>query len=119
MKRLIFITSNKHKVEEIGAVLKDFGIEIEQLKMEYEEDKEAGMEEVAKKAAKQLAEKLKKPVIVEDTGLFFKAYNNFPGPMPKFVFSGIGYEGIFKLLEGIGHYPELPAGIRKYRHLAT
>jgi len=26
---------------------------------------------------KELAEQLQKPVIVEDTGLYFKAYNNF------------------------------------------
>jgi len=37
---------------------------------------------------------------LEDTGLFFEAYNNFPGVLPKFVMNSIGFKGIFKLLEG-------------------
>ena len=98
--KLTFITSNKHKVEEIGFELKKYGVELEQLNIGYGEDKDADMEEVARKAAKELAEKLQKPVIMEDTGLYFKAYDNFPGAMPKFVFNGIGFDGIFRLLEG-------------------
>lgn len=98
--KLIFVTSNKHKVEEIGFELEKYGIELEQSNIGYEENKDESMVEVAKRASKQLAEKLRKPVIMEDTGLFFSAYNNFPGAMPKFVFNGIGFEGIFRLLEG-------------------
>ncbi|MFA5318201.1 MAG: non-canonical purine NTP pyrophosphatase [Patescibacteria group bacterium] len=98
--KLTFITTNKHKVEEIQAVLKDYGIEIEQAVMDYPEDKEKEMTEIAKESAKNLAEQLQKPVITEDTGLYFKAYNNFPGALPKFIFQGIGFAGILKLLEG-------------------
>ncbi|MFA4941585.1 MAG: non-canonical purine NTP pyrophosphatase [Patescibacteria group bacterium] len=98
--KLIFVTSNKHKVEEIGFELKKYGVELEQVNIGYGEDKDADMEEVAKKAAKELAEKLQKPIIMEDTGLYFNAYNNFPGAMPKFVFNSIGFDGIFRLLEG-------------------
>ncbi|PIR93006.1 hypothetical protein COT99_02985, partial [Candidatus Falkowbacteria bacterium CG10_big_fil_rev_8_21_14_0_10_43_10] len=47
--------------------------------MEYPEDKEKEMAEVAAESAKHLSKKLNKPVITEDTGLYFKAYNNFPG----------------------------------------
>jgi len=99
MKKLTFITTNKHKAQEIAAILRDYGIEIEQVIMEYEESKEDAMEAVSKKAAKFLADKLNKPLIVEDTGLFFKAYNNFPGAQPKFVIKAIGFDGIFRLLK--------------------
>jgi len=99
MKEITFITTNKHKVKEISAVLREYNIKVKQLKLNYEEDKEDTMEEVSKKAAKILANKLKQPVIVEDTGLFFKAYNNFPGALPKFVIQGIGFAGIFRLLK--------------------
>lgn len=57
------------------------------------------MEEIAQKASQKLAQQLDRPVVLEDTGLFFEAYNGFPGALPKFVFSTIGYRGIFKLLE--------------------
>lgn len=99
MKKLIFVTSNKHKIEEVGLILQYFGIEIEQMNIGYEEDKDDSMDVVAEKAARKLADKLNQPVIVEDTGLFFKAYNNFPGHLPKFVMSGIGFDGVFRLLK--------------------
>jgi len=54
----------------------------------------------AKKASKKLADELNKPIVLEDTGLFFEAYDGFPGPSPKFVFKTLGYKGIFKLLDG-------------------
>jgi len=98
--KLTFITTNKYKVEEIDAVLKNYGLEIEQVVMEYPEDKEKDVAEVAAESAKYLSKKLNKPVITEDTGLYFKAYNNFPGALPKFLFKGVGFEGIFKLLRG-------------------
>lgn len=97
--KLTFITTNRHKVEEMQEVLKNYDIELEQKEIDYPEDKEADMSEVCKKASKELAEKLQTSVIVEDTGLFFKAYNNFPGALPKFIYNSIGFDGIFKLLK--------------------
>ena len=99
MKEIIFITSNKHKVKEISAILKEYNIKVKQLKINYAEDKEDSMEEVSRKAAKFLSNKLNKPVIVEDTGIFFNAYNNFPGALPKFIINSIGFDGIFRLLK--------------------
>ncbi len=99
MKKIIFITTNKHKVEEVSVILRKYNISVEQLNIEYDEDKEASVEDISYKAAKFLANKLNKEIIVEDTGLFFKAYNNFPGALPKFIFNTIGFEGIFRLLK--------------------
>lgn len=100
MKKLKFITSNKYKFQEIQAVLANYNIEIEQADIDYPENKEDDLETVAQKASKDLAEKLQEPVIVEDTGFYFDAYNNFPGPHPKFIFNAIGFDGIFRLLAG-------------------
>jgi len=100
-KPIYFITTNKHKFEEISVILKkEFGVTIKHLDMEYEEDKSADMGAVCEKAAKKLANILKKNIFVEDTGLYFEAYNNFPGPMPKFIINGIGFDGVFRLLAG-------------------
>lgn len=84
---------------EVKAVLAEFDIDVEQIKVSYPEDKEDMMETVARKGAKLIATKLKKAVVVEDTGLFFEAYSGFPGAMPKFIFEKIGYDGIFRLLK--------------------
>ena len=100
MEKLAFVTTNVKKFEQISAVLKDYGIELEHVNIKYPEDQEAEMADISKIAAKDLADKLQRPVIVEDTGFFLHAYNNFPGPLAKFVHKGIGLEGIMKLLEG-------------------
>ncbi len=100
MRKLVFITTNKHKFAQVDLVLKEYEIELEQVVIDYPEDKEKEMKEISLEAAKNLAEKLNRPVIVEDTGLYFTAYNNFPGAQPKFVFNSLGFRGIFKLLEG-------------------
>ncbi|NOZ80783.1 MAG: non-canonical purine NTP pyrophosphatase [DPANN group archaeon] len=99
-RELLFITTNKHKVMQAKAVLAPFGIGVKGLKRPYDEASDDSIEEIAAKAAKQLADRLKRPVMVEDTGVFFDAYPGFPGAFPKFVFAGIGYDGLFRLLRG-------------------
>ncbi|HEX9721688.1 MAG TPA: RdgB/HAM1 family non-canonical purine NTP pyrophosphatase [Candidatus Paceibacterota bacterium] len=98
--KVTFVTTNKHKFQEVQDILKNYAIELEHLDMEYEENHDSSLDEIARSAAKKLAEKLQKPVVLEDTGLFFEAYNNFPGALPKFVIHSIGFKGIFKLLQG-------------------
>lgn len=101
MRKITFVTGNKHKLEEMNLLLAEFGIElVQEREVDYIEDKEKEMKEICESASSDLAKKLGREVVVEDTGLYFEAYNNFPGPQPKFVFNSIGFEGIFKLLEG-------------------
>ena len=57
------------------------------------------MEEVAEEKARQAFVKVKKPVIAEDTGVYFEGYNNFPGLFAKRVFLGIGFEGLLALIK--------------------
>jgi XTP/dITP diphosphohydrolase len=98
--KIYFVTTNKHKFAQVKEILKDYPIEMEHLDMSYDENHDDSMQDIAKTAAKKLANELKKPIVLEDTGLYFKAYNGFPGALPKFVFNTIGFKGIFKLLEG-------------------
>lgn len=98
--KVAFVTTNKHKFREVQDILKAYPIELEHLDMEYEENHDSSLDEIARDAAKKLANELQKPIVLEDTGLFFEAYHNFPGALPKFVMNSIGYKGIFKLLAG-------------------
>jgi XTP/dITP diphosphohydrolase len=98
--RVSFVTTNKYKFREAQDILKDYPVELEWLNREYEENHDESIEEIARTAAAKLAHELGKPVIVEDTGLFFEAFNHFPGALPKFVFNGLGFKGILKLLKG-------------------
>ncbi|MEM4347821.1 MAG: XTP/dITP diphosphatase [Candidatus Altiarchaeota archaeon] len=100
MKVVNFATSNKFKVDEANSVGKNFGIRFVQLEVGYPEIRDENVENVAKAGAKFVFEKIKKPVVVEDTGLYIKALNGFPGSYSKFVFQKIGNKGILRLLEG-------------------
>jgi len=100
MKQVTLITTNRSKAEEIADALKPYGVLLNHESVQYAEDKEAHMEEVCMTAARELSASLRKNVMVDDTGIFFEACNNFPGALPKFVVRGIGLEGILRLLAG-------------------
>jgi XTP/dITP diphosphohydrolase len=54
--------------------------------------------EVAEDKAKKAFDSIKKPVIVEDDGLFIEDLNGFPGVYSSFAFKTIGNNGILNLL---------------------
>jgi len=55
--------------------------------------------EVAEDKVKKAFSIIKKPVIVEDDGLFIEDLNGFPGVYSSFVFKTIGNNGILNLLK--------------------
>ncbi|MFH1256592.1 MAG: non-canonical purine NTP pyrophosphatase [Candidatus Diapherotrites archaeon] len=99
-KRLFICTSNKHKVREIREILKPVGVELVQKKLPISEPDFESIEEVAIHKAKEAYAKVGKPLIAEDTGIYFGAYKNFPGHLAKRVWVSIGFDGLFRLLKG-------------------
>jgi len=97
--KISFVTQNKFKFNEVREILEKFGIEVEKINLEKPEEGNT-IEEIAKNAAEILANKLEKAVVVEDTGVFFKAYDNFPGINSKKVFNEIGFKGLLDKLKG-------------------
>ena len=100
MKRLMFVTGNSHKYSQLKALLSGYKVELVQKRINYPEDKERSGDELVMNALKYLGERVKQPFFIEDTSIKFKAYKNFPGNMPKYIFNALGYKGIFKLLRG-------------------
>lgn len=99
--KLYLATGNIHKVSEVQHILAPFGISIDHVP-EYEkiEPKEWDLEKVAGENAKRLANATGKPILVDDSGCFFNAYADFPGPLTNWAFQRLGYKGLLKLLEG-------------------
>lgn len=97
--KILFATSNQHKVKEANKIGKKFEIEFLQLEEPYPEIRDEDVSKVAEEGAKFLFEKIKKPLVVEDTGLFIEALNGFPGSYSAFVFKKIGNQGILQLLK--------------------
>ncbi len=94
------VTSNPGKVREIKVILGN-KVKVNHINKEYTELRSDAPEEIAKEAAKRLAEELQKAVVVEDSGLFIKALNNFPGTCSSYIHKRIGLKGILKLMENI------------------
>jgi len=95
-----FVTSNKNKVREFRSILGE-NIKLNHIEMAYPELRSDNPQEIAKMSAKSLAEKLKKAVVVEDSGLFISALNGFPGTCSAYIHKRIGLEGILKLMKGV------------------
>lgn len=97
---LVLISSNKRKIAELTTLLEP-EIKVEVMKLEYPELKLEDPCEISKAAAKMLCERMKKPVLVEDSGFFVDALKGFPGIMTKFTSYKIGLNGIIKIMKGV------------------
>lgn len=95
-----FATSNKNKVKEFKQILEP-EIKVNHIEILYPELRSDDPEEIAKQSAEMLANKLNKAVVVEDSGLFINALNDFPGTCSAYIHKRIGLKGIIKLMQDI------------------
>ena len=58
------------------------------------------LSEIAKFAAQEAAKKHNRTILVEDSGLFVKVLNGFPGPFSSYVHATIGVGGLLHLMSG-------------------
>lgn len=98
-KTVTFVTSNKGKFAEVQRYLKEFdaSIILEQAELELPELQSLDIHAIALGKAKKAYKILKKPLLIDDGGIYLERYNNFPGPLVKYVFQGIGLEGFWLL----------------------
>ncbi len=99
MRKIVFVTGNAGKFREVKAMLEERGIEAIQNKDGYPELQEDDLEPIASYGAKLVAEKLKMPVMVDDSGIFISVLNGFPGPYSAFVEDNLGNSRVLKLME--------------------
>lgn len=95
-----FVTSNRNKVKEFRQILEP-EIKVSHVVMSYPEMRSDNPEEIARQSAEMLANRLRKNVVVEDSGLFIKALNCFPGTCSAYIHKRIGLSGIIKLMHGV------------------
>lgn len=100
---MIFATSNEHKFKEVSEIGMRFGISIGWYRFTSRELRSDDITEVAIDSVRRAFAVVRKPVFVEDTGLFIDALSGFPGTYSGWVYKKIGTNGILKLLEGCGN----------------
>ncbi|MCY0852052.1 MAG: XTP/dITP diphosphatase [Thermoplasma acidophilum] len=96
-----FVTSNRHKFDEVSEMAALYGIEIEWVRMKYEEIQDDSTERISYDSCSKLSRIVEPPYFVDDSGLFINALKGFPGPYSSYVSSTIGNEGILKIMEGV------------------
>ena len=96
---LFFASSNVNKYHEAKEILESFGINLGFYKSNLQEIQSDSLRKIACYKAKQAFQECKKPVIVEDDGLFIDSLSGFPGPYSSYVFKTIGNKGILNLVK--------------------
>lgn len=86
---LVLVTSNQNKAQEVRHIL---GIEIKTADLDLPELQSLSVDEVAKTKVKTAYGIVRKPVMVEDTGIYIKSFAGFPGALVKWFVNGLGYE---------------------------
>lgn len=99
-RSVVFVTNNLSKVKEIESILSGYNIVVKASSIKKREIQSEELEEVAKESALSAYQILKTPLFVEDSGLFIKALNGFPGPYSSYTYKKIGVAGILKLMSG-------------------
>ena len=90
------ITHNHGKFREIEKLVN----QAEMLEMEYPEIQTNSLENVVDFALNYLASEIEGDFVIDDSGLFIPALNDFPGVYSAYVFETLGNEGILRLMEG-------------------
>jgi XTP/dITP diphosphohydrolase len=97
---LFFASSNKHKYYEAKQILATFGIKLKFFKFNPIEIQSESISDIARKKALDAYKKAKRPIMVEDVGLFIERLGGFPGPYSSYVYKTIGNNGVSLLARG-------------------
>ena len=111
-KHPVYITGNMNKVAYLKKAL---GIELEHHKLDLDEIQSVDPIEVIEHKVKQAFNVLQKPVLVEDTSLFFNALDGLPGPFIKFfVTAKNGQEIMCRMLDGFNDRSAYASAVYAY-----
>lgn len=94
---LYFASSNKHKYSEAREILSKFKIDLGFFEFAPVEIQSDSILEIAAQKSLDAYASCKRPVIVEDDGLFIPSLGGFPGPYSSYVFKTIGNSGVLDL----------------------
>lgn len=100
---MIFVTSNKGKFREYESMLIEYGISVDLIQTTYPEEQLDDIEKVVERSSYYLQGIISDEFFIDDSGLFIKSLNNFPGVYSSYVKKTIGNPGILRLMEGVSN----------------
>ena len=102
MNEIYFVSHNIYKYSEIKSIVDNriTDLHLKFCKRNITEIQDQKIEKIAIEKARFAYNIVKKPIIIEDDGLFIKSLNGFPGQYSSYVLKSIGNRGIIRLLKG-------------------
>lgn len=91
---LHYVTTNEGKVREVREYLRD---EVRQFDFDYTEIQSDDLGVIAARGAREAYREVGEPVLVDDAGLFVRAFDGFPGPYSSYVEDTLGVERVWRL----------------------
>ncbi|KAK5978088.1 C2H2-type domain-containing protein, partial [Trichostrongylus colubriformis] len=96
-RTITFVTGNAGKLAEVRAILSSFEVRAADVDVdEYQGEPDY----VAERKAKEAAEHVQGPILVEDTSLCFNAFKGLPGVYIKWFLKKLGPAGLYQMLAG-------------------
>lgn len=89
MKDFVFVTGNPKKAKDISDFL---GTSVSFTSVETDEIQEMDLAKIVEHKVREAWNVLKRPVIIEDVGLYVDAWNGFPCPFIKWLHHTMGYD---------------------------
>ncbi|MGZ5550754.1 MAG: RdgB/HAM1 family non-canonical purine NTP pyrophosphatase [Nitrososphaeraceae archaeon] len=102
MNEIYFVSHNIYKYSEIKSIVNNriTDLHLKFCKRNITEIQDQKIEKIAMEKARSAYNIVKKPIIIEDDGLFINSLNGFPGQYSSYVLKSIGNRGIIRLLKG-------------------
>lgn len=100
-KILYYVTTNAGKFAEVQDYFQRHmpSVTLEQFSADLPEIQSLDQLEIARDKANRAWALAQKPLLLDDAGIYFEKYRQFPGTLSKFVWQGIGFEGIKCLID--------------------
>ncbi len=98
---ILYATGNKGKFEEVASFIAEHEptINLIQFPVELPEIQTLDQRAIAIDKAQKAWQLAQRPLLIDDAAIYFENYNQFPGTLTKFIWHGLGFEGMKKVYE--------------------
>ena len=98
--KISIVTGNDGKYKQIVGGLPDF-MNSKQIDLDIPEIQTNLLTEISADKCVQAYQKLLSACLVDDSGIYMNAFNEFPGALSKFLYKGVGLEGMQRMYAGV------------------
>jgi XTP/dITP diphosphohydrolase len=100
-KRIKFVTTNNGKFEEVARWLHELepSLVLEQASLDIPEIQSLDAAAIGIQKARSAWQLLQEPLLIDDGGIYLTRFHNFPGPLTKYVYEGLGIDGFWLLAQ--------------------